>query len=227
MGHAIQGPDTEGIVLSEATHYVRKLIPPAEGHLARLEKLAEERHVPIIAPEVAEVLAFLVRQTRPTTVLEVGTAMGYSASVMLMASTSIKRLYTIERRYDRYQEAQTLFAEAGLSSRVEQIVGDAQQVLAAWETPIDMVFIDGAKSHYETFVQAVIKALKPGGIIVCDNALFRGMVVGSEQVHRRDRTLVRRMDEFLHHWSQREDCHLLLWTIHDGIAIIEKGSENE
>lgn len=223
MSHSLQGPKTGGIVDDKATEYIRSLIKPSSKLQERLESLAVTRNVPIIAPEVASLLRMLVNITKPKTILEIGTAMGYSALVMAEENESLEKLYTLERRYDRYKEAEVVFEDAGLSDKVIQFCGEATEILEGWENPVDFVFMDGAKSHYEEFFILIEPWLNKGGLVVCDNVLFRGMVAESSEVNRRDRTLVNRMRNFLSEISEDSRFEIVLASIHDGVAVIRKG----
>jgi predicted O-methyltransferase YrrM len=144
--------------------------------LTKMEARAAARGYPISDPEVACFLAIVARLARPKLVVELGTNIGYGAIVMARAAGEGARVVTIEKSDDLADEALTFIAEAGLSSRIEVVRGEAIPELARIASPIDMVYIDCVKEEYERYLEIAAPKLSPYGVIVADNVLWGGAV---------------------------------------------------
>jgi predicted O-methyltransferase YrrM len=144
--------------------------------LARMEARAAERDYPISDPEVACLLAIIARLARPRVLVELGTNIGYGAIALARGAGEGSRVVTIEYRLDLVQEARTFIAEAGLSDRVEVRHGMALAELEAIAEPIDLLYIDCVKEEYPRYLEVGVAKLSPRGVIVADNALWRGQV---------------------------------------------------
>ena len=177
--------------------YLRGLVKGGQGFLADMEKYAEDNHVPIVEPEVAQLLRVLLKSMKPKRILEIGTAIGYSALVMMDTLKGNCKITTIEIREDMVELAQDFLSKSPYGDRVEVIHGDASQVLERLEGKFDLIFMDAAKGQYIDFFDKSIKLLNPDGIIIADNVLFRGMVASDNLVIRRKITIVKRLRRFL------------------------------
>ncbi len=207
--------------------YIESLHKESTGILKKMELQAEREHIPIISKEVGQLLKILIGLKKPREILELGTATGYSALVMLKDAPYVEKLYTIERRADRVEEAKDYISQAGEADRIEIIKGDAEAILKNWSNPVDMIFMDAAKGHYESFFKLSQKILKPGGLMVCDNVLYQGMVANDDLVIRRKKTIVQRLRRFLPKLVDLEGYEVAVLPIHDGIALIRKEDEDE
>lgn len=203
--------------------YLRGLIPPRSELMTELEAYAEEHHVPIIEPEVAQFLKTLLQLRRPKRVLELGTAIGYSGIQILSSSDSVEELVTMEIREDMAEIAMDNFRRANLSDKVEIMVGDAVELLPTINSVFDCIFIDAAKGQYNIFFEEAIRLLADDGIIICDNVLFKGMVASDSLAIRRKRTIIKRLRTFLDHIMNLEGYTSSIIPIGDGVAIILKG----
>lgn len=202
--------------------YIREVIPKSSGYLQAMEDYAEENHVPIIHPEVAQLLRVLIRIKKPRNILEVGTAIGYSAIVMAEAMGKVGNITTIERREDMLNIAKKNFEEYGLSDRISIMLGDAHDVLPKIDEKFDLIFLDAAKSKYMDFLPYCVDNLSQGGIIISDNVLYKGMIANDELVVRRQKTIVRRMREYLDYICNNPIFESSIIPIGDGVALTYK-----
>lgn len=198
--------------------YIRSILPENNESLKIMEKYAEENHVPIVEPEVAQLLKVQLRINKPKNILELGTAIGYSALIMAEA-TSNSFITTIERRADMIQLAKENIGRTEYKDRIKILEGDAEEVLLSLTEEYDFIFLDAAKGQYMEFFNQCIRILKPGGVIVSDNVLFKGMVATDELVIRRKKTIVKRLRQFLEYINKIEGYTSCVIPIGDGVAI--------
>ena len=199
--------------------YIRALIPEQEEKLAQIARYAEERHIPIVQPEVARWLQVFMK-TRPFShVLEIGTAVGYSTAILAQGLALGGVIETIEIKEESYLEAAENIKALGLNDRVRQHLGDAGEVLPNLKGPFDLIFMDGAKGQYRKFLEIIEPELAPGAVILCDNVLFRGMTASDAVVKRRKRTIVKRMRTFMDYLMSEGPYETALMPLGDGMAI--------
>lgn len=206
--------------------YIRELLPPITGKLAEMAQDAEERHIPIVQPEVARWLQVFMK-TRPFfRVLEIGTAIGYSTAILAENLAPEGIVETIEIKEEHYHQAAENLKALGLHNRVVQHLGDAADVLPGLSGPFDLVFMDGAKGQYRKFLEMIEPHLAPGAIILSDNVLFRGMIASNALVKRRKRTIVTRMRTFMDYLMKDGPYETALLPLGDGMAmsVYTKGS---
>lgn len=199
--------------------YIRKTIRPSSGILKELEAFAAENHVPIIHPEVASLLVVLGKLVKPYRILEVGTAIGYSAILMAGTLSSGGRIDTVERYGLMIERATGNIKKAGLEDSINIIEGDALEVLKCLEKQYDMIFLDAAKGQYPEFLPECKRILRPGGLLVSDNVLYKGMIANDELVVRRKKTIVKRMRDFLDTLCNDDDLDTSIIPIGDGVAL--------
>lgn len=190
--------------------------------LNTIEKEALEAQVPIIRRPTQSLLKFLLALIRPARILEVGTAVGFSALLMSEYGVENCRITTIEKQKDRILAARENFRRAGREGRITLLEGDAGEVLKELEGSYDMIFMDAAKGQYPEFLVAADDILKPGGLLVADNVLLNGWVVDLQYPRHRQKTMVYRMKAFLEHFKEdgRYQCSVV--PLGDGVAIIRK-----
>ncbi len=198
--------------------YIRSILPDNNENLKILEKYAEENHIPIIEPEVAQLLKVQIKMKKPKNILELGTAIGYSALIMAEASND-SFITSIERRKDMIDLAEINIGKTNYKDRIKILEGNAEDILPNLTEVYDFIFLDAAKGQYMEFFNQSIKVLKPGGVIVSDNVLFRGMVATDKLVKRRKKTIVKRLREFLNHINEIEGYTSCVIPIGDGVAI--------
>ena len=202
--------------------YIRDTIKSNTGLLAELEQYAAQNHVPIIQPEVAALMKVIGQIKQPSKILEVGTAIGYSA---ILFSGFLKQdgvIDTIERNEDMIELARKNIKSAGKQNTINVIAGDALDVLACLDKRYDMIFIDAAMGQYNEFFEQCKRMLVPGGLLVSDNVLYKGMIASEELVVRRKRTIVARMRDFLKTLCEDEGFETSIIPIGDGVALSYK-----
>lgn len=201
--------------------YIRDLLPERK-ELKELEKYAEENHVPIIEPETAQLIRVLLKLNKPKNILEIGTAIGYSAIIMGKNTSEQTKITSIERRSDMVKLAEENIKVHNYDYKIKVLKGDAIEILPTLQEKYDFIFLDAAKGHYMDFFTESIRLLQFGGIIVSDNVLFKGMVASDELIIRRKKTIVKRLREYLHHISEIEGYTSTVIPIGDGLAITYK-----
>ena len=200
--------------------YIDLLLPSRSGILSEMEGYASEHGVPIMEPAGIETMLQMLRIKKPQTILEVGTAIGYSALRMAYALPDIK-IVTIERDSARLAKAQEYIEKAGKEKQIELIHGDALETEAVVNefAPYDVIFIDAAKGQYKRFFEMYSTMLNPGGIVITDNVLFKGLVVNQEIETKRTRNLVKKIDEFNRWLTSHPQFDTVILPIGDGVAI--------
>lgn len=199
--------------------YLQTLLPHRTGLLAQMEEKARAQQVPIITPEVAVLMETLIKTTQSRHILEVGTAIGYSAILFCLAAGPESRLITIERDPQLIDTARQYIEKAGFANQIKVMPGDATEVLPCLTETVDMIFLDGAKGHYNQMLPHCLKLLKTGGLLISDNVLFRGMVADDAIVKRRKKTIVTRMRTYLQTITTHPQLQTSLLPIGDGLAI--------
>jgi predicted O-methyltransferase YrrM len=170
------------IVQDYIEDYIRGLIPLNRPQIEELRCRALENEIPIIHKEVQKQVEFLICSNQIRSILEVGTAVGFSAAVFAEAMGPEGRVDTIERNFKMVVQAEENLTSLGLRKQVNLMVGDAQEKLAELDKTYDMIFLDGAKGHYIHLLDDCLRCLKPGGLLVSDNVLFKGMIATNDLV---------------------------------------------
>lgn len=188
----------------------------------KIEEGARQRYIPVILDDSRDELLKLCKQIEPKRILEIGTAIGYSGSLMLYVCPNAV-LDTVELLPERRAEALQNFETLGVRERVNSFLGDAMQVLPEMISgnKYDLVFIDGPKSKYGDYLNLVRQNINVGGYIFCDNVLFRGMVKKTTKPPHRFRTLVVGLRRFLQNVQDNSDFQMEIKEKGDGIAIIK------
>lgn len=194
--------------------------------LQEVEKKAREGEVPIIRRSMQSLLAFLVRLRKPERVLEIGTAVGFSALLMREQLAPEALLDTVEKVPARLRDARENFAHYSDGESIHLIEGDATEVLprlAAEGRRYDFIFMDAAKGQYLLFLETIEELLETGGMLVTDNVLQEGEIIQSRYaVNRRDRTIHGRMREFLYTLTHSGQWDSVILPVGDGVAISVK-----
>ena len=188
--------------------------------LDEIEKEALETQVPIIRKSMQSLLKFLLVTVKPKRILEVGTAVGFSALLMDTYSPEDCRITTIEKYEKRIPVAKENFRRAGAEGRIELLEGDAAEILKTLEEPYDMIFMDAAKGQYIHFMPEVLRLLKPGGLLISDNVLQDGDIIESRfAVTRRNRTIHARMREYLYELTHHPELETVILPVGDGVTL--------
>ncbi len=201
--------------------------------LGKLEKYAKEENVPIIRKETASFLKTFLKVLKPKNILELGSAIGYSAILMGFNTDEDTKIYTIENYEKRIPIAKENINKAGFENKIILLEGDAiekmQELESVFNNPTDIdkkfdfVFIDAAKGSYKEYFLEAEKMLSKKGVIICDNVLQNGDVAVSRfAVERRDRTIHSRMREFLYEIKNNDSYETSIVPIGDGLSISVK-----
>ena len=195
-----------------------------------IEKEARRDDVPIIRREMQSFLKVLLMLKRPVNILEVGTAVGFSALLMSESVPAGCRITTIENYEKRIPVARENFRRAGKEEQITLIEGDAADVLKTLEGSYDFIFMDAAKGQYIHFLPEILRLLPSGGCLVSDNVMQDGDVIESRfAVERRNRTIHARMREYLYELKHHPELETSVIPLGDGVAVSVKkdGKETE
>lgn len=188
--------------------------------LDTIEQEALDSYVPVIRKEMQSFLKWLLAALRPMQILEVGTAVGFSSLLMAEYAPTGCRITTIENYKKRIPIARANFVRAGRQEQITLIEGDAAEVLPTLTGDFNLIFMDAAKGQYIHFLPEVLRLLKDGGILVSDNVLQEGDLIESHYVvERRNRTIYKRMREYLYELTHREGLVTTILPIGDGVAV--------
>ena len=206
-------------------NYIQSLLPDSDGILKDMEAYARQNNVPIITPDIGALLTLFIKSTKAKSILEVGTAIGYSSILMAEAAGEGCQILTIEKNPQLADIAQLNIKKAGFKDNIKVLQGEAAEILEKTEGPYDIIFIDAAKGHYFDFFNKSIDKLKIGGLFICDNVLFRGMVAERSLLIRRKITIVKRLKKFLEYISHNKSLQTSIIPIGDGVSISLKLEE--
>ena len=205
------------------TQYIHSL---DQGHGAFCDRIAKDARagrVPIIRKETASLLQAMVAAKQPEHILEVGTAVGYSALLMAQVMPEGTDIITIEKYEPRIPVARRHFEEAGLSGRITLLEGDAGEILKKLEGPFDFIFMDAAKGQYIHWLPDILRLLSANGVLFSDNVLQDGDIIESRfAVERRNRTIHARMREYLYTLTHMPELQTSVVPIGDGVALSVK-----
>jgi predicted O-methyltransferase YrrM len=214
------------IVDERTITYINSLENGDSPFVRAVAKAARDSFVPIIRKETASLLKTLVELGRPQRILEVGTAVGYSALLMAEHMPEGCQITTIEKYEKRIPIARENFRQAGMEDRITLLEGDAAEVLKELEGPYDLIFMDAAKGQYIHFLPEVMRLLAVGGMLISDNCLQDGDLIESRfAVTRRNRTIHARMRAYLYELKHRDDLQTAIIPIGDGVTVSVKRGE--
>ena len=213
------------IVEERLVTYINSLDRGNTELLDAIEAEAVRDYVPIIRKEMQSFLKMMLQFQQPRRILEVGTAVGFSAILMAEYNPKPCEITTIENYEKRIPIARENFKRAGKQDMIELLEGDATQVLKTLQEPFDFIFMDAAKGQYLNFLPDILRLLSPGGILISDNVLQDGDIVESRfAVTRRNRTIHKRMREYLYELTHHEELVTTVLPVGDGITVsVKKG----
>jgi predicted O-methyltransferase YrrM len=203
--------------------YIEQLIPERNEQLREIEEYARQNEVPIMELVGIEALLQLLRIQQPKKILEVGTAIGYSA-LRMAEVLPFSQIVTIERDEHRYLVAKENVKKLKKESQIILLQGDALKLDSAVEHygPFDAIFIDAAKGQYQKFFNLYSQFLSADGIVYTDNILFHGLVAEREIESRNLRQLVRKIRNYNQWLMENQEYHTAILPVGDGIAISKK-----
>lgn len=205
------------------TAYINSLEMGGPSYLNELEAYAKQTQVPIIRKEMQSFMRTLLMMNKPKRILEVGTAIGFSALWISEYMPKDGHITTIEKYEKRIPIARENFKKYGKEGQITLLEGDAADILCELEGPFDMIFMDAAKGQYIHFLPEVLRLLNKGGVLLSDNVLQDGAIIESKYaVTRRDRTIHKRMREYLYTLKNHEQLETSILTLGDGVALSVK-----
>ena len=189
-----------------------------EIELEKIKQKALEEKIPIIMDDTLEVIDEILSKDKPEKILEIGTAVGYSAICFSKYLKENGRIDTIEREEDRVIQAKENIQRAEVEKRINILFGDAVEILPTLKDKYDVIFIDAAKGKYPFFLKEALRMLNSNGIILADNVLYKGYVMSDYNKHKQ-RTAVRNLREFLKELDENEELEVKVLEVGDGLAI--------
>ncbi|MDY2613987.1 O-methyltransferase [Bariatricus sp. SGI.161] len=211
------------IVDERMVTYIHSLETPESPLIEQIEQEALDTYVPIIRKETQSFLKVLLMMKKPVRVLEVGTAIGFSALLMCEYLPENGHITTIEKYEKRIPIARENFKRAGKGDRITLIEGDALEVMRSLEGPFDFIFMDAAKGQYIHYMPEAIRLLSKDGVLMSDNVLQDGDIIESRfAVERRNRTIHSRMREYLYELKHNDQLQTSIIPLGDGVALSVK-----
>lgn len=189
-----------------------------EEELKIVKEKALENHIPIIMDDTLEKIEEILKEEKPKRILEIGTAVGYSATMFAKYTDEDCIIDTIEIDEERAKEAKENIEKIGVADRINIMVGNAVDILPTISQEYDIVFIDAAKGKYPVFLENAIRLIKNGGLILADNILYKGYVMSDYNKHKQ-RTAVRHLREYIQEITENEELESEILKIGDGLAI--------
>lgn len=198
--------------------YINSLDAGNPAYLDELEAYAIKTQVPIIRKEMQSFMKTMLVMNKPKQILEVGTAIGFSA--LLMSEFTDGHITTIENYDKRIPIARDNFKKYHKEDQITLLEGDAMEVLKILDGPYDFIFMDAAKGQYIHYLPEIMRLLSPGGVLISDNVMQDGDIIESKYaVTRRDRTIHKRMREYLYTLKHHEELETSILTLGDGVAV--------
>lgn len=186
--------------------------------LEKIKKKALQDHIPIIMDDTLEYIYQLYSKRKISSILEIGTAVGYSAICFTEFLNNDGKIDTIERDEQRVEEAKENIKKAEVENRINILQGDAVEILPQINNKYDMIFIDAAKGKYPFFLEHALRLLKKDGIILADNILYKGYVMSDYNKHKQ-RTAVRNLREYIKEVTENSNLETKILEIGDGLAV--------
>ena len=186
--------------------------------LEKIKQKALDDHIPIIMDDTLAVIEKYLNENKPEKILEIGTAVGYSAICFTEVLSENGKIDTIERDTERVKEAKKNIKLAEVEEKINIFEGDAVEILPTLGNKYDVVFIDAAKGKYPFFLKEALRMIKPNGIIFADNILYKGYVMSDYNKHKQ-RTAVRNLREYIKEVSENPNLETEILEVGDGLAI--------
>ena len=183
-----------------------------------IKEKALENHIPIIMDDTLEVVSKILIENKPEKILEIGTAVGYSAMCFSEYLQDNGKIDTIERDEERIAEAKQNIVKVGVAEKINILEGDAVEILPTLTEKYDMVFIDAAKGKYPFFLKEALRMINQNGVIFADNILYKGYVMSDYNKHKQ-RTAVRNLREYIKEVSENPNLETEILEVGDGLAI--------
>lgn len=189
-----------------------------QQELKRIKQKALEDHIPIIMDDTLEVISDVLIKIKPIKILEIGTAVGYSAICFSEYLQEKGRIDTIEREENRVKQARENFEKMQVEDKIQIYEGDAVEILPTLQGNYDVIFIDAAKGKYPFFLEQALRMSHQGTIIIADNVLYKGYVMGDYNKHKQ-RTAVRNLREYIAEITNDDLLETEILEVGDGLAV--------
>lgn len=186
--------------------------------LKKIKEKALEEHIPIIMDDTLEVVDKILKELKPKKILEIGTAVGYSAICFSEYLQENGKIDTIERDEERIKQARENIIKTEVEEKINIFEGDAVEILPTLDGKYDMIFIDAAKGKYPFFLKEALRMLNEKGIILADNILYKGYVMSDYNKHKQ-RTAVRNLREYIAEVTENPNLETEILEVGDGLAI--------
>ena len=186
--------------------------------LERIKQKALDEHIPIIMDDTLEVIKERLKDNLPRRILEIGTAVGYSAMCFTEFLQENGEIDTIERDVERIKQAKINIKNVGVHNKVNIYEGDAVEILPTLNGKYDMIFIDAAKGKYPFFLKEALRMISENGVIFADNILYKGYVMSDYNKHKQ-RTAVRNLREYIKEVSENPNLETEILEVGDGLAV--------
>ena len=186
--------------------------------LSKIKQKALEEHIPIIMDDTLEVISNILEKVKPTKILEIGAAVGYSAICFSEFLQDGGYIDTIERDIERIEEAKVNFKNVGVENKIHLYEGDAVEILPTLDDKYDVIFIDAAKGKYPFFLEHALRMLNDKGVIIADTVLYKGYVMSDYNKHKQ-RTAVRNLREYIAKVNEDANLNTEILEVGDGLAI--------
>lgn len=186
--------------------------------LEKIKQKALEEHIPIIMDDTLEVVDRILKEVQPKRILEIGTAVGYSAMCFSEYLQGDGKIDTIERDEERIAEAKVNIKNVGVEDKINIYEGDAVEILPTLNEKYDVVFIDAAKGKYPFFLKEALRMIKPTGVILADNILYKGYVMSDYNKHKQ-RTAVRNLREYIKEVTENPNIETEILEVGDGLSV--------
>ncbi|MBU8905541.1 O-methyltransferase [Desertibacillus haloalkaliphilus] len=211
------------MISKEINDYLESLIKPRNELISEIEQYASIHDVPIMELVGIETMLQLLNVQKPKKIVEIGTAIGYSA-IRMAQQLPDSQIVTIERDPERYEKALEFIERAGVSDQIKVIFGDALEVVQEIEKlgPFDVLFIDAAKGQYQRFFEHYGALVNEQGMILSDNVLFKGLVANQNAEPKRLKTLVKKLQQYNEWITAHPEYETTILPIGDGIAVSVK-----
>ena len=208
--------------------FLRTIQPMYDGVLGEIQREANEGNVPIIPLETARLISVLLSLKKPQHILEIGTAVGFSAGLMSRYLQPGGTVTTIDRFEVMLKDARPNIKRMGLEDTIKILEGDAADILPTLEGPYDVIFLDAAKGQYNSFLPHCLRLLPVGGLLIVDDVLQGGTIAQTRfSVPRRQRTIHKRLRTFLWEITHNDALETSIIPIGDGMALCYKTKETE
>lgn len=225
LGSVIKMKGNNGIINNEVLNYIKSFSDLKDNDLEKIKEECKNKRIPIIQPEVAQLLLFLVKVNKSKKILEIGAGGGYSSILLGKEILPYKgTVESIEKNPEIYNLAKENIKYMQMPN-IKLICGDALQLLPNIKSSYDFIFMDAAKGQYLKLYPEVNRLLSPGGLLVADNVLYKGLIVPGSKFHRRKKTIITRLRTFLSKLHSNPFLFTTIIPLGDGVSVSFKEGE--